>query len=107
MHKSKLLYQLSLPKDTVTIICSFLFYTVEQSIQHHKKHYQDVLDDIRRTKITYTFSQGYMNRLQCKINIIHMNNAHPIWLCIRICNECRQYIKKQIERTRLFVCQCH
>ena len=107
MHKSKVLYQLSLPKDTVHIVCSFLFYTVEQSIQHHKQNFHNVVDDIRRTKITYSFSQGYMNRLQCIINIIHMNNAHPIWLRIRICNECRQYIKHQIERTRLFVCQCH
>ena len=107
MHKSNLLYQLLLPPDTVTIICSFLFYTVEQSIAYHKQKYQTVLDDIRRTRISYTFSQGYMNRLQCIINIIHMNNANPIWFRIRICNECRQYIKQQSWKTRFFVCQCH
>jgi hypothetical protein len=106
MHKSKLLYQITLPNDTINIICSFLFYTPEQSIEYHKQQYQSVIHDIRRTEITYTFSQGYMNRLQCVVNLIHMNNAHPIWFRIHICNECRQYIKKQIWGTRLFVCQC-
>jgi hypothetical protein len=107
MHKSILLYQLSLPSDTIKIVCSFLFYTVEQSIQHHKQQYYHIIRDIQRTKITYSFSQGCMNRLQCIITIIHMNNAHPIWLRIRICNECREYIKHQIEKTQLFVCQCY
>jgi len=107
MHKSNLLYQISLPTDIINTICSFLFYTVDQSIQHHKQNYKNVVDDIRRTKITYTFSQGYMNRPQCIITIIHMNNADPIWLRICICNDCRQYIKHPTERTRLFVCQCY
>ena len=106
MHKSNLLYQISLPKDTIQIVCSFLFYTVEQSIEYNKKKYKDVINDIRRTTITYAFSQGYMNRLQCIVNVIHMNHANPIWFRIRICNECRQYIKKQIWKTRFFVCQC-
>jgi hypothetical protein len=106
MHMSKLLYQISLPKDIMNLICSFLFYTVEQSIEYHKEKYYDVIRDISRIKINYVFSQGYMNRLQCIVNIIHMNNANPIWFRIRICNECRQYIKHQIEKTRLFVCQC-
>jgi hypothetical protein len=104
MHKSVLLHQISLPNDTVDIICSFLFYTVEQSIQHHKKTYKNVLNDIRRTKITYAFSQGYMNRLQC---IVHMNNYNRIWFRIHICNECRQYIKKQIWKKTSMVCQCY
>ena len=106
MHMSNLLYQISLPKDIMNLICSFLFYTVEQSIEYHKEKYYDVIRDIPRIKINYVFSQGYMNRLQCIVNIIHMNNANPIWFRIRICNECRQFIKHQIERTRLFVCQC-
>jgi hypothetical protein len=107
MHKRNLLYKLPLPNDTVGIVCSFLFYTVDQSIQHHKQKYKNVIHDIRRTKITYSFSQGCMNRLQCIITIIHMNNANPIWLRIRICNECREYIKHQFEKTQLFVCQCY
>jgi hypothetical protein len=107
MHKTILLHKLSLPNDIVNIICSFLFYNVEQSMEYHKKKYQKAIDDIRRTKITYAFSQGYMNRLECQVNVIHMNNSNPIWFRIRICNDCRQYIKKQIWRTRLFVCQCH
>jgi len=106
MHKSNLLYQITLPHDIMNIVCSFLFYTVEQSIEYHKEKYYDVIRDIPRIKITYVFSQGYMNRLQCNITIVHMNNSHPIWFRIRICNECRQYIKHQIERTKLFVCQC-
>ena len=106
MHKSNLLYQISLSKDIIDIVCSFLFYTVEQSIEYHKQKYYDVIYDIPRTKITYTFSQGYLNRLQCVVNMIHMNNANPIWFRIRICNECRQYIKKQIWRKTSIVCQC-
>lgn len=106
MYKINIIHQLPIPNVVSNIICSFLFYTVEQSIEYHKQKYNEIVKDIRRTTIIYKFSQGYMNRLESTIYVVNNNHAHPFGFRIRICNECRNYIKKQIQRTVLFVCQC-
>ena len=46
MNKSIAVMNLSLPRDVVNYLCSFIYYTVEESNQRIRNNFYDVVNDL-------------------------------------------------------------
>ena len=101
MNKSIVVLQLPLFRDTIDHICSFLFYTVAQSIEKRKQQFKFVFQQIQ-TAIRYSikshslFQDFFMYHTQIHYDhkIIHFN----------MCGECGKYRKYLVGNP--ISCQC-
>jgi hypothetical protein len=94
--------QLPLFRDTIDHICSFLFYTVTQSIDKTKQKYNFVFQQLKKI-IRYSikshsiFHHFYMYHIQ-----IHYGNKQ---LHFNMCGECGKY-RKYVQGNPVS-CQCY
>ena len=77
MNKSIAVMNLQLPNDVLDSICSFIYYTKEQSIINHKLNYTKIICDlfytIRLQESYQKYSTVMIYNIQCNFDIvIHM-----------------------------------
>ena len=101
--KSYLLYRLKLPKDIIDCICSFVFYTQEQSIERNKQKFKDLFKDIQQIEISHIpiyYKRGG--------SFIFMIIQYPLrehnTVYTNLCNDCSNFIN--VKSYRCFGCNC-
>ena len=100
MNQSITLHNLLLPQDTIDHICSFLFYTTEESKKRNKQKYTRVIRDFKRVHI------DRINTWGSSINRVTIFIILPIDTLIvaTICTRCNNYVK--ILPKKHFICHC-
>jgi len=83
MNKSLIVHYLPLNLDAINYICSFIFYTLEQSITRHKKNYNKVVCDL--------FYTVRLNNLNQNVTLIIYNLQSNFDIQFVICCKCGNY----------------
>ena len=90
MNKILVVKQLQLPQELVDYLCSYLFYTIEQTTQRNISIFNEVVRDIDNLIIEcYCASSGYMYNMH---RVVHITNLYkPIDICIKLCVYCGEF----------------
>lgn len=102
MNKAIAAHNLLLPSDMINHICSFLFYTKEESRKRNKQKYTRVIREIKRIQIDNLYSWGYSN-IPCTTIIKILPKYHTL-IISHICKRCNNYVKKI--QNHHFICHC-
>ena len=106
MNKSIILQQLPLPKDVVDYICSFVFYTLSESIEKQRQKYIRIICNINKIKFDTISTWGPMTTW--KVNLVTIYIVLPIsnqLIIYNICYTCGNYVKKS--KCKHFICKCY
>ena len=94
MNKSVAVMNLPIPRDVANYLCSFVYYTVEESIQRHRTNYTDIISDlfytIRLQEVYEKYSAVMIYNITSNFDII-------IYVC-----KCGDYRYKSHKRN----CKC-
>lgn len=95
MNKSIALKQLQIPPDITDYICSFLFYTIDESIQHTKQKFTSVVNDLFYTvRIDKPYISGlFHSHLHIYSTMFIYNVQSTFDIQFYICNPCGNYIQ--------------
>jgi len=94
MNKSIAVMNLQLPRDIANYVCSFIYYTEEESIQRHRTNYTEIVYDL-----FYTIRLQEVRAKYYTVMIYNITSNFDI--IIHMCN-CGDYRYKSHRRN----CKC-
>jgi hypothetical protein len=103
MEKSKIVHQLALPQDAVDHICSFVFYSVEESTKRKRQMYSTVVREHKRVRKEELMSWG-PDVVSSHTVYFVLPRSNQLILA-HICSICGNYVKK-LHCSKKIVCQC-
>lgn len=101
MNQSVALYNLPLATDIIHHVCSFLYYTEQESIQRNKQKYKRVLRDFKR--IYFDRMNTWGPTFVTRVNIFIILPTRTL-IVANICTRCNNYVKNFPKKH--FICQC-
>ena len=100
MEKSFIVYHLALPQEMIDHICSFVFYTIEESRKRNREMYSTVVYEYKHIRREQMIS--------FRPNIVSFYYILPIHnqlIVSVICYTCGNYVKPTHHYKKI-VCQC-
>jgi hypothetical protein len=106
MERSHLVHMLKLPIDTIDCICSFLFYTLQQSIERNKKKYKKLFNDIQQIEISHIKMYYRLGGSFMYFMIIQYPIKEHKVVYTNLCNDCGNFIHVS-NPYKCFGCRCY
>jgi hypothetical protein len=101
MNIITVIYQLQLPSDSLDLICSFLFYTLNECIERYKQKNKKMLNDITQIETNYVDIPSRTKKYY--MNILYPLREHKV-IHTYLCGVCGNFIN--IFRINSFGCKC-